>query len=46
VLLQVDFYGAGPLLPLSDTEMTRRVLQEYLPVLNPEYRDAKVLDSW
>jgi hypothetical protein len=43
---QVDFYGASPLLPLSDAELTRRVLQEYLPVVDPGYREAKVLDSW
>jgi len=40
-----DFYNAGALLPLSDEEVVRLLMEELLPEAVPEFRDAMVVDS-
>eukprot|EP00929_Paragymnodinium_shiwhaense_P008680 TRINITY_DN112643_c0_g1_i1.p1 TRINITY_DN112643_c0_g1~~TRINITY_DN112643_c0_g1_i1.p1 ORF type:complete len:634 (-),score=128.10 TRINITY_DN112643_c0_g1_i1:77-1978(-) len=41
-----DFYNAGALLALSDEEIVRLLSEELLPAAVPQFRSAKVVDSY
>merc|ERR1719201_1393978 len=44
-VLACDFYNAGALLPLSDEEICRVLMEELLPAAVPAFRDAALVDS-
>jgi hypothetical protein len=46
VFAQVDFYGATPLMGVPDDQLLHNILTRYLPVANPAYAGARVVDSW
>jgi uncharacterized protein with NAD-binding domain and iron-sulfur cluster len=41
-----DFYNAGALLALEDTEIVRVLMEDLLPSAVPAFADAVVVDSW
>mmetsp|Transcript_104305 Transcript_104305/g.162589 ORF Transcript_104305/g.162589 Transcript_104305/m.162589 type:complete len:660 (+) Transcript_104305:1-1980(+) len=41
-----DFYNAGALLPFSDEEIVRRLMEDLLPKAVPEFASATVVDSY
>jgi uncharacterized protein with NAD-binding domain and iron-sulfur cluster len=41
-----DFYNAGALLALSNDDIVRTLMEELLPNAVPQFRKAKVVDSW
>ena len=41
-MVEVDFYHAAALLPLSDEQLVDTALQTYLAGCIPEYRSCKV----
>ncbi len=45
-VVEVDLYHASTLLPLSDEELTARLLGTYLATANPEYAQARVTDAY
>jgi len=45
-VLACDFYNAGALLTLPEEELVRILTEELLPSAVPEFKDAKVVDSW
>jgi len=42
--LQIDLYGASSLLPLTDEQLVRRLLN-HLTLIEPSYGEARVVDS-
>lgn len=45
-VLACDFYNAGALISLSDEKLVDILMKDLLPEAVPEFRDAKVVDSW
>jgi len=41
-----DFYNAGALCPLSDSDIVALLMEELLPSAVPEFRKAVVVDSF
>lgn len=41
-----DFYNAGALLALSDTQLVEVITKQLLPAAVPAFADASVVDSW
>ena len=41
-----DFYNAGAFMGVDDDEIIRVLIEDLLPSAVPEFKDAKVLDSW
>jgi uncharacterized protein with NAD-binding domain and iron-sulfur cluster len=41
-----DFYNAGALLHLPDTEIVRILMEDLLPSAVPTFADAQLVDSW
>lgn len=45
-VLACDFYNAGALMSLSDDKIVDILMNDLLPEAVPEFRNAKVVDSW
>lgn len=45
-VLACDFYNAGSLMSVSDDQLIDILMKDLLPEAVPEFRDAKVVDSW
>jgi uncharacterized protein with NAD-binding domain and iron-sulfur cluster len=45
-VLACDFYNAGALLPLSDDQIVKLLLDNLLPAAVPAFADANTVDSW
>jgi hypothetical protein len=45
-VLACDFYNSGSLMSLSDDQIIDILMKDLLPEAVPEFRDAKVVDSW
>lgn len=45
-VLACDFYNAGSLMSLSDEKLIDILMDDLLPEAVPEFRNAKVVDSW
>jgi hypothetical protein len=45
-VLACDFYNAGALMSLSDEKIVQILMEDLLPEAVPEFRYAKVVDSW
>jgi hypothetical protein len=45
-VLACDFYNAGAVMSLSDDKIIDTLMNDLLPEAVPEFRDAKVVDSW
>ena len=45
-VLACDFYNAGSLLPLSEEDIISLLMDELLPSAVPEFKSAKVVDSF
>ena len=45
-VLACDFYNAGALISLSDEKLIDILMNDLLPEAVPEFRTAKVVDSW
>jgi hypothetical protein len=45
-VLACDFYNGGSLMSLSDQALVDILMKELLPAAVPEFRNAKVVDSW